>query len=292
MRILSILVSLAPVLSKKGHAKKKVGDDINLKDVYHPWADKDDAPHDHHPTSPQHQIGDYMLSTIKQGDSLDTAIATFESYSVKHNLGMTLGDEKGAIIEAAIAKTLAHRTSDVLVYLEFGSHIGDGTLRIIRQLAKAEPVEKCLIFSFDSNQEWLGIGTSIVRHVLAASGTQKCQYIPMMLTDDVSHICHHIMAHYGLKTSATGVFLDHSHAKFHRDIIMMHEKGLVGDGTLVIADNAQRHRSVMRTFIDYARLNSRSFQLFDVKDPYPDQVLVSEWQTKPKDSSTHKSDEL
>jgi predicted O-methyltransferase YrrM len=196
---------------------------------------------------------------------------------------MSLGNEKGQIIESAIADSIVTRGPEQIVFLEFGSHIGDGTLRIIRQLTKAQGVKRCLVFSLEANQEWLGIGTTLVRHVLDLSKETGCEYIPLALKKDVSKVLDMIKSEFHV-TRIDGVFLDHNHAQFTSDINIMTEKDLLIEGTLIIADNALRHRQAMRGFIEMMKENSRTFTLVDVKDPYPDQLLISEWQRKPSHS--------
>jgi predicted O-methyltransferase YrrM len=290
MRLFSVqvitLVTVAFATTQK-RKKQKVGADIALKDTYHPW----DQDHERNvELTPQHMIGEHMLKTIKEGDCLDTSINILESFSTANHLGMTLGNEKGKIIEDAIA-TLDIRTNDI-VFLEFGSHVGDGTLRITRQLlTKArDSGRRCLVFSLEKNQEWLGIGTSLVRHVLGMAKETACRYIPLALTNDISHIVDVIKSEFNVG-SLSGVFLDHDHSKFMRDVNILHEKRLLEVGTLILADNALRHKNLMAPFIEEMKRIGRNLQLVDTSDPYPDQILIVEW-AKPKPVTKHDSDEL
>jgi predicted O-methyltransferase YrrM len=114
----------------------------------------------------------------------------------------------------------------------------------------------------------------------------RCKYVPISLSEDVSHLLDVLKSEMEVKT-ITGVFLDHDHGKFWRDISIMDEKGLLTDGTLIMADNALRHKNLMRPFIDEMKRRTTNFRLVDVRDPYPDQLLITEW--KP---ITHHSDEL
>jgi predicted O-methyltransferase YrrM len=290
--ILFLLIS-ANVQASRKNRKTKAGVDINLKDSYHPWNGKDGSDDPSYvkrpPTSFQHRIAEYLLSNIKPGDSLDETIFKFEDFSNRNHMGMTLGTQKGDIIESSIRESLVRNNnpSNVL-FLEFGSHIGDGTLRIIREIAKSATVEKCTVLSYESNQEWLGVGTSIVRHALLAASERKCQYIPMLLTDDLSHIADHIKNQFG-DNSVSGIFLDHNHAKFYRDVNILRERKLIRKGTLVIADNALRHSGSMSSFIEFMRDHSSMLTLAPVRDPYPDQILVAEWK---EESRTRVADEL
>jgi predicted O-methyltransferase YrrM len=289
MRISLLLVVTDLVASAL--ARKKSGHDIHHGDSYHPWNGKDDEELPQEPpASPQHRIVTHMLETVKDGTSIDQAISEFEAYSERHQLGMSLGHEKGGIIERAISRSILGSDSSTVAFLEFGSHIGDGTLRIIRQLSKKQSrdVSRCFVFSFEDNQEWLGLGSSLVRHVLTASKLNAfCKYVPMPLAD-VGHVCAHIKSAFKIG-SVQGIFFDHKHSKFLEDIIAISDKGLLREGTLVMADNALRHKSEMSSFIEYMEANSKSFQLVNVGKPYPDQVLVSEW--KPR-APKHNPDEL
>ena len=282
-----ILLTLSVVLGSKKKAKSGV--DIHIKDSYHPWdAHGEDHIQSKRPTSSQHLIAEFLLENIHPGDSLDKCIEKFEEFSSRNHMGMTLGNEKGRIIESSLRQNLFRNDNEHIIIVEFGSHIGDGTLRIIREVAKSGSNKKCTVLSYESNQEWLGIGTSLVRHALNAASETKCKYIPMLLTDDVSHIAEHLKSQFG-ESSISGIFLDHNHAKFYRDINILRERKLMRKGTLVMADNALRHRGVMRSFIQSMKDHSSKFELLPVNDPYPDQVLVCEWNEATK---TRATDEL
>ena len=245
--------------------KKKIGQDIHIGDTYHPWESMENVPV--HVSSDEHLIAEYLHSQIAPGDSIQKAVTLFEQFSNDNHLGMTLGDEKGAILEKAVS-SISDR--ERVVFLEFGSHIGDGTLRILNALGGRD---NCVLFSFESSPEWLGIGMNIVRHAIDSSGN-KCKYIPLMLTKDITDICQHIKEEYG---QIDGIFFDHVHSKFLRDIQIIRDMNMMDEGTVVVADNALRHRSVMREFIEYMQRNSKKISLEYVREPYPDEVLVSVW---------------
>lgn len=252
--------------------KDKVGVDLTLSDLYHPWTD-DVQPSA--PKSDQHRISEYLLNTVKEGDTLDRAIALFESFSNSNRMGMSLGDQKGEVIEKTFAKLLIPKdASDDIVVLEFGSHIGDGTLRIIRQLVKSE--RKVTIVSLESNPEWLSIGTSLVRHVLAMTGESNVKYTPVLLSGDVGALADNLRKHHGVNR-VDGLFLDHVHSKFYTDLNVLRDHRLLHTGTVIVADNALRHRQVMENFIQFVRQHSTDFELVHVVDPYPDEVLCAVW---------------
>jgi len=253
-------------------AKPKVGHDIKVGGMYHPWDDTDEKATPSTPSSDQHKIAEHLLSTIQSGDSIDRAISEFESYSDYHNMGLTLGDQKGKVIENAFSK-ISTPPDQSIVILEFGSHIGDGTLRILRQLNR---IGDCRMFSLESNPAWLSLGSSIVRHVISASGQQDCRYIPLLLSRDIESVADYLKEHHGIDR-VDGIFLDHVHGKFYSDLNLLNEKGLLHTGTVIVADNALRHKQVMSQFIDFVRDNSETFSLADVSNPYPDQILCAEW---------------
>jgi len=254
--------------------KDKVGVELTLSDLYHPWTDdvKPQAP-----MSDQHRISEYLLSALKEGDSIDKAISLFETFSSSNHMGMSLGDQKGLVIEKSFAK-LTNMNKD-LVVLEFGSHIGDGTLRIIRQLAKNPPEVKTTIFSMESNPEWLSIGTSLVRHALAMAGVANIKYVPILLPHDVRALAKNLKTHHGIET-VDGLFLDHVHSKFFTDLNILRDHKLLHTGTVIVADNALRHRQVMERFIKLVEEHSSEFELAHVIDPYPDEVLCATWEEK------------
>lgn len=281
------LQSAATQNSNRNQKRKKVGD-IHLQDSFHPWDGKDDGEVPKIQLDAQHRIGEYMLQNLHDGDCLDTAINKLEAFSTSNHMGMTLGEEKGRIIEDAIISSI--KPEENLVFLELGAHIGDGTLRMIRQLSRISS-SGCVVFSLEANQQWLGIGTALVRHAFSVARQTACRHIPMTLTEDISHILDVIKNEFNVE-SFSGVFLDHNHAKFLRDINIMYEKELLREGTLVIADNALRHKNVMQTFISEMKNRGKNFRLADVSDPYPDQVLIAEWNVPKPKSRKHDSGEL
>ena len=248
-----------------GTKPMKGGDDMNLKDMYHPW-NSHEAVEDRL-LSNENKIAEFLQTSFVNGDTLEKAIHMFESYSSEHNMGMTLGVEKGEILERVLA------SKRPLVVLEFGSHIGDATLRILNSM-KSNEINECILFSFESNPEWLGIGASIVRHVLQQSDV-KCRYIPLILTSDISNLCEYVRSHVDDYVDA--VFFDHVHSNFLNDLQILRKYNLLKDKTLLIADNALRHKYAMKGFIEYTRKNSNTFNLYPVGEPYPDEILVAEW---------------
>ena len=278
-----------------GRKKPNVGFDIDLNGMYHPWDKKDDNFPAPDPSSPQYRIAEYMMQNVKVGDTMESAIAKLEAYSDANHLGMTLGDQKGQLIEGAVWSYIGEFShvrdnAEDLIFFEFGSHIGDGTLRLLKKLNELFFKGRCIVFSFEANQEWLGIGSTLVRHVLQTTYQRKCQYIPMALTDDISHIVDNVISEYDVKVLA-GTLLDHNHAKFMRDMSILLDKHLLADGTLIMADNALRHKNLMSQFIERVRLASLSFRLADVSDPYPDQLLIASWRNTTQAVAQH-SDEL
>ena len=260
--------------------KDKVGVELTLSDLYHPWSD--DAKPQAAPVSDQHRISEYLMTTLKEGDSIDRAISLFESYSSSNNLGMSLGDQKGEVIEKSFSKLVLPQD---IVVVEFGSHIGDGTLRMIRQLVKNKN-HQVTIFSLEANPEWLSIGSGLVRHVLSVSGVTNVKYVPMLLPPDVGALAKYLKKHHGV-VQVDGLFLDHVHSKFYTDLNILRDHKLLHKGTVIVADNALRHRQVMERFITLVKSHASEFELAHVVDPYPDEVLCAVW-----DENVTERDEL
>jgi predicted O-methyltransferase YrrM len=97
-----------------------------------------------------------------------------------------------------------------------------------------------------------------------------------LLSRDIGSIAEYIREHYKAD-HIDGIFLDHDHSKFFTDLNILREKNLLKTGTVIVADNAFRHKQVMSQFIDFVRKHSKEFELENVSDPYPDQVLCSVW---------------
>jgi hypothetical protein len=270
-----------------------VGQDIKIGDTFHPW--HSDDLHDTPINAPQHQLVDAFLHRVA-GGTLAGAVRVMENVSSEQRLGMTLGDEKGAVISDMLDLVFKQRkdSKESFVFLEFGSHVGDGTLRIMdgimRNIGDSSNLDNCFVFSFEANQEWLGLGSTVVRHTMVVTDNEsKCRYIPVALTRDITQAIDYIAEHYGV-THADGVLFDHVHANFFADSQLLVRKKLLKTGSVVFADNIKRHASDLNQFVPYIRSHSTDFRIVPVADPYPDEVLLSVFKTTWR--KTHDSSEL
>jgi catechol O-methyltransferase len=75
---------------------------------------------------------DYVLKNAKAGD-VDDVLATIDRFAYEKSMLVNVGDEKGALLDAAV------RRADPMLALELSTYCGYGALRI----ARAAPSAKC-----------------------------------------------------------------------------------------------------------------------------------------------------
>ena len=68
---------------------------------------------------------DYVLAHARRGD-VDDVLATIDKFAYEHSFLVNVGDEKGALLDAAV------RRADPRLALELGTYCGYGALRIAR----------------------------------------------------------------------------------------------------------------------------------------------------------------
>ena len=188
------------------------------------------------------QVGDgreealarYVLDESSPGD-LDGAIAAIDRFCYERSVMMNVGDEKGAILDAAI------RRSQPLRLMELGTYCGYSALRTIRSAPK-EAHLFCVEFSADNAK----IAQKIIEH---AEVSDRATIIVGALGDgrtpdvlDTEHGLHQDGLHF--------VFIDHDKAAYLPDIRLIVERGWLRPKAVVVADNvripgAPKYRSYM-----------------------------------------------
>src|SRR5215510_5120516 len=76
---------------------------------------------------------DYVEANARRGD-VDDVLATIDQYAYATSFLVNIGDEKGAVLDAAV------RRADPQLALELGTYCGYGALRIARAAPSARVV--------------------------------------------------------------------------------------------------------------------------------------------------------
>src|SRR6201993_4920412 len=189
------------------------------------------------------QIGDgreaaaveYVLKNAKAGD-VDDVLATIDRYAYDKSILMNVGDEKGALLDAAV------RRADPKLALERGTYCGYGALRIARAAptAKVYSVELAEANAVNARQIWAHAG--VADRVTCVVGT----------IGDGGRTLDALANEYGFAPGALDfVFLDHDKDAYLNDLQSILDRGWLHQGSIVVADNvgwpgAPKYREYMR----------------------------------------------
>ncbi len=189
------------------------------------------------------QIGDgreaaavkYVLENARAGD-IDDVLATIDRFGYEESILINVGDEKGAILDAAV------RRANPTLALELGTYVGYGALRIARSApnAKVYSVELAEANAANARQIWAHAG--VADRVTCVVGT---------IGDD-GRTLDRLANEYGFASGALDfVFLDHDKHVYLDDLQSIMARGWLHPGSIVVADNvrvpgAPKYRAHMR----------------------------------------------
>lgn len=189
------------------------------------------------------QIGDgreaaavaYVLANARAGD-VDDVLATIDRFAYEESLLINVGDEKGALLDAAV------RRAEPELALELGTYCGYGALRIARAApnAKVYSVELAEANAANARQIWAHAG--VADRVTCVVGT----------VGDGGRTLDALASQHGFAAGALDfVFLDHDKDAYLPDLHSIVERGWLHRGSIVVADNvkvpgAPRYRTYMR----------------------------------------------
>ena len=168
-------------------------------------------------------LGEYVLENAKPGDVGD-AIRVIDEFCYGQSFMMNVGDEKGALLDAAIHRVRPNRL------LELGTYCGYSALRTVRAMP-----EQAHIYSLEFNPENAAIARRILDH--AAAGA-RATVVVGTLGD--GHTIATLENEHGFREGALDfVFLDHDKDAYLSDLKRIRERGWLRAGAVVVADNVK-----------------------------------------------------
>jgi catechol O-methyltransferase len=178
---------------------------------------------------------DYVLKNAKAGD-VDGVLATIDRFAYEKSMLINVGDEKGALLDAAV------RRADPKLALELGTYCGYGALRIARATATAKvySVELAEANAVNARQIWAHAG--VADRVTCVVGT----------IGDGGRTLEVLAAEHGFAAGALDfLFLDHDKDAYLTDLQSILDRGWLHTGSIVVADNvkvpgAPKYREHMR----------------------------------------------
>ncbi|MCV7258957.1 O-methyltransferase [Mycobacterium shimoidei] len=189
------------------------------------------------------QIGDgreaaavqYVLKHARAGD-IDDVLATIDRFAYEKSMLINVGDEKGALLDAAV------RRADPKLALELGTYVGYGALRIARAApsAKVYSVELAEANAVNARQIWAHAG--VADRVTCVVGT----------IGDGGRTLDTLAGEHGFSAGALDLlFLDHDKDAYLPDLQSILDRGWLHRGSIVVADNvkmpgAPKYRAYMK----------------------------------------------
>ena len=174
---------------------------------------------------------DYVEANARAGD-VDHVLATIDEFAREKSMLMNVGDEKGALLDAAV------RRANPALALELGTYCGYGALRIARAAPDAR------VYSV----EFAAANAEVARRIWAHAG----------VADRVTCVVGTI-GDGGTTLDALGsapgeldvLFIDHDKSAYLSDLQAILERGWLRRGAIVVADNvripgAPAYRAYMR----------------------------------------------
>jgi catechol O-methyltransferase len=182
-------------------------------------------------------LGEYVVANARPGD-LDDAIRAVDEFSYGQSFMINVGDEKGAILDAAIRRAAPSRL------LELGTYCGYSALRTARVMGPDAHLYS-IEFSADN--------AAIARRILEHAGVgDRVTVVVGTLGDDGQTIAALERDHGFGEGTVDFVFIDHDKDAYLPDLERIVSRGWLRRGAVVVADNvkfpgAPKYREHMRS---------------------------------------------
>jgi len=163
-------------------------------------------------------------------------LATIDKFGYEKSFLVNIGDEKGALLDAAV------RRGDPRLALELGTYCGYGALRIARAAPSAR------VFSV----EFSAANAAIARRIWSHADVDDRVCCVVGTIGDGGRTLHELEAEHGFAAGALDfMFIDHDKDAYLPDLRSILERGWLHPGSIVVADNVRfpgspRYRSYMR----------------------------------------------
>jgi len=172
----------------------------------------------------EERLAGYVVENAREGD-LDDVIRAIDEYSYSRSYMVNIGDEKGAILDAAV------RRARPGLLLELGTYCGYSALRMCRAMP-----DGARLVSIEFN----AANAVIARRVLQYAGvSDRVELIVGTLGDGGLTIAA-LDAEHGLSAGSLDfVLIDHDKSVYLSDLELILERGWLHPGSVVVADNVK-----------------------------------------------------
>src|SRR4051812_23434843 len=190
------------------------------------------------------QIGDgreaataaYVEAHARGGD-IDHVLETIDEFAREQSMLMNIGDEKGAILDAAV------RRANPALALELGTYCGYSALRI----ARAAPTARVYSVEFSA------ANADVARRIWAHAGVDDRVTCVVGTLGDGGLTLDALATEHGFTAGSLGfVFIDHDKSAYLPDLLSILDRGWLHPGSVVVADNVKfpgspKYRDHMRS---------------------------------------------
>ena len=181
-------------------------------------------------------LAEYVLANARKGD-LDDVIRTVDEFGYRKSFLINVGDEKGAILDAAVQRarpTLA---------LEVGTYCGYSAMRIARTMPEGGRLVSL---------EFSPANADIARRIHDHAGVSDRVTVVVGTLGDGGATIDRLEAENGFAAGSVDlVFIDHAKEEYVPDLERIVARGWIHPGSIVVADNikfpgAPAYRKYMR----------------------------------------------
>jgi catechol O-methyltransferase len=165
---------------------------------------------------------DYVVANSRAGD-LDDVLTTIDKFSYEKSFLINVGDEKGALLDAAVTR------ANPRLALELGTYCGYGAMRI----ARAAPAAR--VFSV----EFSPVNAEIARRIWAHAGVADRITCVVGTIGDGGGTLDALAANGFAAGKLDFLFLDHAKDAYLPDLQSLLDRGWLHPGTIVVADNVK-----------------------------------------------------
>lgn len=169
------------------------------------------------------RLADYVAAKARRGDAADV-IRVVDEYCYNQSFLINVGDEKGLILDAAVASAKPARI------LELGTYCGYSSLR----MAAAAPAARIVSIEFNA------ANAEIARRILDHAGVGSRVAVVVGTLGDGGQTIETLRREHGFGPGSVDlVFVDHDKSVYLSDLRLVLEQGWLHPGSVVVADNVR-----------------------------------------------------